>query len=424
MKKFSSRILLMALVTIPLVLMPPPAGAQWIQTATLTASDGQANDAFGLATANNGNTLVVGAPARNHFSGAAYVFTQSNGVWTQVAELIPSDSVGGQFFGGSVAIANGNTIVVGADATAAFVQGAAYVFVKPASGWTNMTETAKLTPSDGNQFDEFGFSVAAFNNTIVVGAPQHQVGSNQYQGTAYIFVEPGAGWTSMTQSAELTASDGVRTDNLGIGVAMQGSTVVAGSALYNSLNGAGAAYVFEEPISGWTDEHETAKLTATDPSQFAFLGFSLAISADEATIVAGAPRRGDSGVPYGSSYIFSKPAAGWHSATQTSEMFAPGQARQFGTVAINPQGTLVAVGAAWTNDKAAKSGSAYIYRKPAGGWPPVPKVQAKLTQSPPQAQANFGQGIGLRGTVALVGADGATVNGSSGQGAVYVFKHQ
>ena len=325
-----------------------------------------------------------------------------------------------KFFGVRVAI-DGNTIVIGANACCTFnAHGAAYVFVKPSSGWTNMTETAKLTPSDPTTFDSFGSSVGISGDTIVVGSPQHEVGASQ-QGTVYIYVKPASGWTSSTQTAELTSSDGTEYQ-LGFTVAIRAGTVLA-EATRNAA-GTGVVYVFEKPSSGWTNQSETAQLTATDPNLFDDFGGSLAISADGATLVIGAARRGDSSVPYGSAYIFLKPASGWQSATQNAEIFAPGQSRQFGSVAINAQGTLIAVGAPWTNAKAGKNGSAYIYRKPATGWPSIPKVSAQLLPVVPQSQAQFGGTIELTGALAVVGAYGATVNGSAQQGAVYVFTRQ
>lgn len=410
-----------ALVAITFSLATIPAQAQWTQTATLTASDGTFSDLFGGSLAVDGNTLVVGAPGRNLFTGAAYVFTESNGVWTQVAELTASDAVPGLDFGGSVAI-SGNTVVVGADACCVFnVAGAAYVFVKPATGWANMTQTAKLNSSDGNSAGSFPSSVAIFNDTIAAGDWQHQVGNNQDQGAAYIFVKPATGWTNMNQTAELTASDGTQNDNLGVSVALRGSTLVVGARLLNSPDGEGAAYVFEKPASGWANGQETAKLTATDPNSFALLGLTVAVSADESTIVAGAPRRSTGG-PEGAAYIFSKPASGWQSATQSSELIAPGPALFFGSVAMNGPGTIIAVGASSTIFNATRNaGDAYVYRKPAAGWPPLPQANAKLNPPSPQKNGYFGQHMAVRATTVFAGEYGATLNGNANQGAVYVF---
>jgi hypothetical protein len=423
MKTIRWQTLPIALVAIVFSLATLPAHAQWTNTATLTASDGQAVDYFGSALAVDGNTLVVGAPAYTSSPGAAYVFTESNGVWTQVAELTPSDGVNGLQFGISVGI-SGNTVVVGADSALAVNKAAAYVFVKPATGWTNMTQTAKLTSSDPTGGDFFGDSVAISNNTIAVGARWHD-GDFSGQGAAYIFVKPATGWTNMTQTAELTASDAAQDDELGIAVAIQGSTVVAGAVLLdnNTVQGQGAAYVFEEPVGGWANEQQTAKLTATDPTIFASLGAYVAISADEATIVAGAPQHNPgSGHGYGAAYIYSKPASGWQSATQSSELLAPNPAVYFASVAINGPGTIIAVGAPGTSSSTGVSeGSAYVYRKPSTGWPPLPQANARINPPSPQKNGYFGQQMAVRATTVFAGEYGATVNGNAAQGAVYVF---
>lgn len=45
----------------------------WTQSAELTASDGAANDGFGLSVALSGTKAAVGAPYHNN-AGATYVF--------------------------------------------------------------------------------------------------------------------------------------------------------------------------------------------------------------------------------------------------------------------------------------------------------------------------------------------------------------
>src|SRR4029453_7378046 len=93
----------------------------------------------------------------------------------------------------------------------------AYVFVEPAAGWATGTETAKLTASDGVAFDEFGGSVAGSGDTGGRGARPGVVGGNLNQGSAYVFVEPATGWADGTETAKLTASDGAAGDNFGWG---------------------------------------------------------------------------------------------------------------------------------------------------------------------------------------------------------------
>ena len=143
----------------------------------------------------------------------------------QQAELTASNGAEGDRLGWSVAV-SGDTIVAGAPfqtVGANAKQGAAYVFVMPASGWASATQTAELTASDGAAGDALGFSVAVSGDTIVAGAPGHKVGSDPGQGAAYVFAMPAPGWTgSLTQTAELTVSNGADGEELGSSVAVSG----------------------------------------------------------------------------------------------------------------------------------------------------------------------------------------------------------
>ena len=101
----------------------------------------------------------------------------------------------------------------------------------PAGGWAAGAEqTAQLTANDGGADDLLGLSVAISGDTIVAGAPEHTEDLSVHQGAAYVFVMPAGGWTSTdNQTAELTMNDGVDNDQLGSSVAISGNTVVAGA---------------------------------------------------------------------------------------------------------------------------------------------------------------------------------------------------
>ena len=265
----------------------------WLQLAELTASDGVSGDGFGAAVSISGNTVVVGSPNSNDRRGAAYVFEKPNTGWanmTQTAKFTASDGADAKF-GSSVAI-SGNTIVVGAPSQPVFggfnsnnSQGAAYVFVKPAVGWTDMTPTAKLSASDGAPGDFMGGSVCISGNTIVVGANQID---SEGRGAAYVFVKPSGGWRDMRESAELTASDGAVGSFFGFSVSISRNTVVVGASnAWVNRRYQGAAYVFEKPDSGWVNMTQTAELTASNPSVTSNFGFSVSISGS--TVVVGDP---------------------------------------------------------------------------------------------------------------------------------------
>ena len=287
-----------------LLLQVDDAGAQYplvvdpfVQQAELTASDGAAGDQFGfsIALSGDGNTAVVGAFGHtvngNVYQGAAYVFTNSGGNWSQQAELSASDGAAGDWFGDSVALSgDGNTAVLGASGHAVNgnqIQGAAYVFTNSAGSWS---QQAELTASDGVYDDEFGISVALSSdgNTALVGALFHTVnGNTNYQGAAYVFTNSAGSWS---QQQELTASDGAGGDLFGNSVTLssEGNTALVG-AYAHTVNGnryQGAGYVFTNSAGSWSQQQE---LTASDGAESDYFGNSVTLSSDGNTALAGAP---------------------------------------------------------------------------------------------------------------------------------------
>ena len=148
------------------------------RSARLTASDHARGDQFGYSAAISGSTAVVGAYAKNSSTGAAYVFVHSGTGWSQQAKLTAPDGAAGDQFGYSAAI-SGTTAVVGAPGKNSFT-GAAYVFVRSGTAWS---QQAELTASDAAVNDEFGWSVAISGTTAVLSAPL----TNSEAGAAYVF---------------------------------------------------------------------------------------------------------------------------------------------------------------------------------------------------------------------------------------------
>ena len=405
----------------------------FIQQAELTASDGAADNKLGNSIAVSGNTVVVGADSAtvggNIYRGAAYVFVEPSSGWanmTQMAKLTASDGTVSAYFGWSVAI-SGNTVVVGEPQiiTGTYAgPGAAYVFVEPAAGWSgNLTQTAKLTASDGAVADRFGVSVGISGNTVVVGANCATVSGNTYQGAAYVFVEPSSGWSgNLTQTAKLIASDGAADNYFGRSVGITGNTVVVGAeATVGGNADQGAAYVFTEPGSGWVSMTQTAKLTASDGAADNYFGNSLAISGN--TVVIGAYEATVGGnADQGAAYVFTEPGSGWASMTQTAKLTASdGAADNYFGFSVAISGNTVVVGA-WgaTVGGNADQGAAYVFTEPGSGWANMTQA-AKLTASDGAADDQFGQSAAVSGNTVVVGAICATVGGNADQGAAYVF---
>ena len=335
----------------------------------LTASDGVAGDLFGHSVAVDGDTAVVGAYEDESEKGAAYVLAKdSSGAWSQVAKLTASDGEAGDIFGWSVAV-DGDTVVVGAR-----YDDSAYVFTKPGTGWATATETAKLTASDGVVGDWFGQSVAVDGDTVVVGASE-----DDGSGSAYMFTKAADSvWTDATETAKLTASDGDDFDEFRKSVAVDGDTVVVGASAYSGSQG--RAYVFTKPSGGWEDAERTAELATSDAEKNQF-GWSVAV--DGKTVVVGAHTddASDSVNDSGSVYVFTKATDSvWADATETVKLTATDGASgdQFGWSIAAGGGTVV-VGAHWDDDKGADSGSAYVYG--VSGWTAIPDSEAGATNA-------------------------------------------
>jgi hypothetical protein len=266
-----------------LVFVKPPGG--WIdmtQTATLTGSDTTPRDFFADSVSLSANTIVAGAYRANSEIGAAYVFVKPASGWrnmTQTAKLTPSDGAKHDFFGSSTAI-DGNTIVIGSPQFYPSTgSGKAYVFVEPASGWQDMTQTAELTASDAFQNDEFGFSVGIKGGTVAVGAPGDSPG--QFPGEAYVFVRSGT-WSNMTETGKLTAIHASAYGSLGSALCVS-DNYIAVSAPYDAFDG-GSVFIFKKPTSGWANTSSKLKLFVVVGGS---LGYSLAI--DGPVVAALAP---------------------------------------------------------------------------------------------------------------------------------------
>src|SRR4030095_4346723 len=123
-----------------------------------------------------------------------------------------------------------DTLIVGApfqDIGSNLSQGAAYIFERNQGGPNNWGEVKKLTSSDGAEADNFGF-VAIYEDTAIVGAAGQDIGSNLSQGAAYIFERNQGGPNNWGEVKKLTASDGAQGDGFG-SAAIYRDTVIVGA---------------------------------------------------------------------------------------------------------------------------------------------------------------------------------------------------
>jgi hypothetical protein len=232
------------------------ADGGWSQQTKLTVADSNEFASFGSAVAvsDDGTTAVIGAynetNSNGESAGAAYVFSQSDEGWSQQAKLRPDDGDSRDAFGTSVTIADNGEIAIitasgdedpnGSDA------GSAYVFSRSDGTWTQET---KLVPDDGDSNDDFGVSVTvSVDGTVaLIGAYFDEDPNGLRSGSAYVFSRSDDTWS---QLAKLVPEDGDRRDRFGSDVAMSNdsTTLIITANPKDGPEGTkrtGSAYVFE-----------------------------------------------------------------------------------------------------------------------------------------------------------------------------------
>lgn len=272
------------------------ASGAWVETEKFTASDAAENDYYGNAVSIWDDLIVIGAFGKGIFhTGAAYVFEETGGTWSETARIESDTPSELDYFGHSISI-HEDIIVIGAygDNEIIDMAGAAYVFEKSGTDW-NISQ--QLIASDGETSDLFGYSVSIYNETIAIGARgESDMGENA--GSVYIFDYDGGMWN---QTEKLNATDASAQHAFGNSVALNQNLLIIGAPYADSI---GAVYSFELSPSGW---NQTEKITATDGSVNHTFGWS--VSTQSGYLIVGAPSYNFTSSSQEAAYIFEAPFA-------------------------------------------------------------------------------------------------------------------
>ncbi|MBN2020585.1 MAG: hypothetical protein JW749_10225 [Sedimentisphaerales bacterium] len=223
-------------------------GAAWIEQAKLTASDGAAWDYFGDGDISiDGDRCIVGAYGdddKGTRSGSAYIFEWNGTSWIQQAKLTASDGSANDKFGISVDI-SGDRCIVGNDD---YGGGSAYIFEWNGANWI---QQAKLTAPDRHSADHFGTSVGINDDRCIVGSWNRYI-NETYPGAAYIFEWNDANWNEIL----LIASDGDSFDNFGRSVDISDKCYIVGASSDDDIGeNRGSVYVYQPYSLGNLDRN-------------------------------------------------------------------------------------------------------------------------------------------------------------------------
>jgi hypothetical protein len=419
------------------------SGTKWKQQAKLIPADGVTGNGFGSAVSVSGDQAAVGAPGESGATttaGSTYVFSRTGTAWAQQAKLQPADLLAGDSFGAALAIDDGVLFAgaYGDDVGYNPDQGSVRIFTGTATSWTEQAPfTVKL---GGPTLDHFGYSVAVYGDTALIGVPNDDIGSNQDQGSAYVFVRSGTSWT---QQARLKVADSKASSYFGSSVALYADTALIGA--YNAkvdFPSQGAAYVFTRSGSAWTQQ---ARLTASDASDNDQFGNAVSLEGETALVAANHTKFYS--LAQGTGYVFVRSGISWSQQARLTADLDPtahmgcsttlsGDTALIGSCE-SPDDTatpapvayaFIRSGEAWSQQanilvdsnpyggmmNVALSGDIALIGSPANSivysvsrsgtqW----SQQASLAAADSGVGSSFGVSVALRGDMALVGASGS-----------------
>ncbi len=378
------------LVLTIIAVRPVAAHAQCTTDAKMLARDGAAEDQFGACLTISNHGVIIGAPYDDDDgwnSGSAYLFDPQT--LRQIAKLRPEGAPGDENFGSSVA-ASGDLVLIGApgDGEGGARAGAAYLF-DVRSG----EQLAKLVPNDGSPGDEFGRAVALEGTTAIIGAPSDDdVGTDT--GSAYVFdVSTGE------QRFKLLPNRYWSKQHFGMAVAVSDAKAVIGMPQANGS----VAFLFDVQTGGLL-----AELRPSNPGALDEFGASVAIQGSRALV--GAP--GDWKGAHGYASLFDT-RTGQQIARLTASDGVYDDERFGQSVALD--GGLAVVGAIhFDPDRRKNAGAAYVYDAESGA------EGEKLLAAEGRKWDRFGSAMALRGTTVFIGASGDENDGRT-TGSAYML---
>lgn len=315
-------------------------------------------DVFGDGVAIWGDTLLVGAPSFDNGKGRAYIYVKQNNAWPANPTVTlhdPHNQAGDDFGYNEVALYLGTAVVCAFQAYNG--QGACYVYVRSAGGVWPAVPTETLRDPTRPAQDGFGISVAIWAGTIVIGT------ENSASRAAYVYTRGFAGWPANPTASLKTP------DEFGFAVAIYGNSIMIGDPdVGNADGGNGVAYVFVKAGGPWP-LNRTCVVTPPVPANAVVFGWSVTIDRFAAAIGDQGLETSGGQPSSGAVYIYKPNLCA--ARVPVATLLDPRNARNdsFGYSLAISGGSLVVGAPFGSTDN--NSDWTYVYKE-AGAWPLVP----------------------------------------------------
>lgn len=278
-----------------------------------------------------------------------------------------------------------------------------------------ITYAAVLDASDAAVNSNFGASGSIYGDTALVGAYRATINGNSAAGAAYIYRNFDTASGTVTEDAKLVASDPKLNGWLAYSLSLYDNTAVVGAQFADV---GGAAYIYRNIDTATGTVTENAKLVASDAASNARLGSSTSLYGN--MVILGATQAKAGTTNYGgAAYLYRNIDTVTGTVTESAKLVASDikASSQFG-ITNSVYGTIAVVGAGRANVDGVATGSAYLYRNLDTATGTVTE-SAKLVASDGAANWELGASTSVHENTAVVGARFA----GSDAGAAYIYRN-
>lgn len=239
----------------------------------------------------DGDTLAIGAPNDNEGTGATWIFTRLDDIWTQQGDKLIGDSIGSPSQGTSCSLSgDGNILAIGGPYDNMGI-GATWIFTRLDDIWS---EQYKLVGSGyiGQSVQGSSCALSSDGRTLAIGGP----GDNGNIGATWIFTQTDSIWTQQGNKLVGSKSIGTAFQGSSCSLSFAGNVLAVGGS--NDNGGIGATWIFIRLKSIWSQQ---AKIIGSHSIGSPVQGSSCSLASDGRMIAIGGPNNNNN---TGATWVF------------------------------------------------------------------------------------------------------------------------